>query len=126
MIYTRDQANLKLAPNFTAGEFFCKCGKCINQPISSELVAKLQLLRNQMGRPIIFTSAYRCPAYNAKIGGARNSRHLIGDAVDIAIAGMDWRLLVREAKAVGFRGIGYGQHRGFIHVDLGAVREWDY
>ena len=33
--------------------------------------------------PIIVTSGFRCEAVNRKVGGVRNSQHLIGQAADI-------------------------------------------
>lgn len=43
----------------------------------------LQPLRNVYGKPIIVNSGYRSPALNAAIKGARNSQHMLGQAVDI-------------------------------------------
>ena len=40
-------------------------------------------LRSEWGRPIIVTSGYRCKELNVAVGGARNSQHLKGQAVDI-------------------------------------------
>lgn len=34
------------------------------------------------------TSSYRSPAYNRKVGGATNSRHLTGTAMDIQVPGL--------------------------------------
>ena len=33
--------------------------------------------------PIIITSGFRCEAVNRKVGGVRNSQHLLGQAADI-------------------------------------------
>lgn len=43
----------------------------------------LDPLREAWGRPIIVNSGYRSPELNSKIGGAKNSQHLTGCAVDI-------------------------------------------
>lgn len=43
----------------------------------------LQPLRDYMGIPGIINSGYRCPKLNAKVGGASNSAHMLGTAVDI-------------------------------------------
>ena len=43
----------------------------------------LQPLRNVYGKPIIVNSGFRSAALNAAIGGARNSQHMLGQAVDI-------------------------------------------
>ena len=41
------------------------------------------------GEPIIINSGYRSPQLNRKIGGAANSNHLTGCAVDIRTSGME-------------------------------------
>ena len=41
------------------------------------------------GVPIIINSGYRSPQLNKKIGGAANSNHLTGCAVDIRTSGME-------------------------------------
>lgn len=46
-------------------------------------VAILQPLRDKIGKPIIINSGYRCPAVNARVGGADKSAHLYGRAADI-------------------------------------------
>lgn len=42
----------------------------------------LELVRKALGKPIIITSGYRCPALNAKVGGVATSAHTQGLAVD--------------------------------------------
>jgi uncharacterized protein YcbK (DUF882 family) len=73
-------------------------------------------------------SAYRSPAVNAAVGGARFSRHLNGDAADISIKG--WpadhvRALIVACIKAGFGGIGLGTNKAgvatFLHVDLRTV-----
>ncbi|HEY9601064.1 MAG TPA: D-Ala-D-Ala carboxypeptidase family metallohydrolase [Allocoleopsis sp.] len=41
-----------------------------------------QQARDRIGRPFIITSWYRSPAINHAVGGATDSRHLVGDAID--------------------------------------------
>lgn len=43
---------------------------------------KLELVRKALGKPIIITSGYRCPALNARVGGTATSAHTQGLAVD--------------------------------------------
>lgn len=50
---------------------------------------KLELIRGYLGRPIHVTSWYRPGVYNRKIGGAKNSAHLYGMAVDFQVGGMN-------------------------------------
>lgn len=40
-------------------------------------------LRNHFKRPIGISSFYRCELLNKKIGGAKNSQHTTGEAIDI-------------------------------------------
>jgi zinc D-Ala-D-Ala carboxypeptidase len=44
--------------------------------------AYMERVRALLGAPIRVTSWYRCPAVNKAIGGARNSAHMSGLAVD--------------------------------------------
>jgi len=43
----------------------------------------LQPIRDHFKIPVIVTSGYRSPEYNLRIGGAINSQHMRGEAVDI-------------------------------------------
>jgi hypothetical protein len=47
----------------------------------------LEKWRSQYGSPMTVTSAYRNPARNQAVGGAAGSRHVFGDAADIATGG---------------------------------------
>jgi len=99
-------ANAKLSEHFTLGEF-TKSGshpEVYNIP-SHEAIANLtnltkwlEVLRERAaspdpskgrGVPIIINSGYRSPQLNRKIGGAANSNHLTGCAVDIRTSGME-------------------------------------
>ena len=49
----------------------------------------LEELRRRYNEPIIINSGYRSPAVNKLAGGAANSNHLTGCAVDIRTYGME-------------------------------------
>jgi zinc D-Ala-D-Ala carboxypeptidase len=91
-----------------------------------ECLAKgLEKIRTAMGAPLKINSAFRNRATNSAVGGASKSRHLTGDAADIAIGAFDRKKLVQAAIAAGFRGIGLG--KTFLHVDLRPVHTvWPY
>ena len=90
-------ANAKLSEHFTLGEL-TKSGshpEVYNIP-SHEAIANLtnltkwlEILRKTRGEPIVINSGYRSPQLNRKIGGAANSNHLTGCAVDIRTSGME-------------------------------------
>lgn len=62
--------------NFVVAEFVCKhCGEV---KIDTELVLILQRLRDFLNKPVVITSAYRCPEYNREIGGVPGSAHTKG------------------------------------------------
>lgn len=100
--------------NFKVSEFACKDGTD-EILIDSELVEKLQVLRERVGRPVYVNSGYRTSEYNKKVGGVENSQHLYGKAADICVSGVNPSVLFEFAKQAGFRGIGL--YSWGIHVD---------
>ena len=106
--------NIQLSKNFKLKEFQCKDGS--NQVVlDSQLLNKLQELRDLLNKPIIINSAYRNKEYNKKVGGAANSQHLFGRAVDIKVNGMDPHEVARVAEVIRFGGIGI--YPSFVHLD---------
>ena len=104
---------------FTEQELACKgTDECDMHP---EFMEKLIAVREDYNQPMIITSGYRHLAYNDTIGGAKNSPHLYGRAVDVKVAGGDALRLIGVALRHGMRGIGVkqrGDHdRRFIHLD---------
>lgn len=75
--------DLALAPNFVLDEFMqeYKGRYGVFQP---HVIETLQVIRDAIGAPLTVNSGYRNVTYNAGVGGATYSRHLYGDAVDIA------------------------------------------
>ena len=97
-------ANAKLSEHFTLGEMTASSHKEVYNIPSHEAIANLtnlckwlEVLRERAspdpskgrGVPIIINSGYRSPQLNKKIGGAANSNHLTGCAVDIRTSGME-------------------------------------
>ena len=53
---------------------------------SSDVIMKLQLIRNAVKKPLYINSGYRSPAYNRSTDGSASwSRHMYGDAADFHI-----------------------------------------
>lgn len=81
---------MKLGKYFTLNELTHTSTGLSNNPNSDE-IENLKLLvenvldplRELYGKPIHVNSGYRSPVVNRKIGGANNSEHLLGFAVDI-------------------------------------------
>jgi zinc D-Ala-D-Ala carboxypeptidase len=115
--------------NFKQSEFHCPCGKCNKKDITPEFQAKMDLLREKLGKPISITSGVRCPDHNKAVGGVPNSQHVMGIAADISTAkysSTDKYNLVKYAIELGFGGIGVGS--SFIHVDIRTANTaiWSY
>lgn len=61
-----------------------------NTPTEDEIInnlnhtlQRLNTIREGYGKPIIISSGYRCPELNKLVGGAKDSKHLTGLAVDL-------------------------------------------
>ena len=50
----------------------------------------LQPLRDALGKPITITSGFRCHKLNKLVGGAENSQHKSGEAVDFWCENLEW------------------------------------
>ncbi len=120
-----------LSRDFDRAEFACRCGCGANQ-VSPRLVAALQDMRRQLGRPIAIRSGCRCPTHNAAEGGKPDSAHLSSlpgaepveacEAADLVAAMSRERYaLVAAALMTGVRRIGIG--KDFIHVDVDATKD---
>ena len=81
--------DVRLSPHFMLKEFL-RLGKYPENIPTMQAVANLtygchlllEPARFIVG-PIIITSGFRCEAVNRKVGGVRNSQHLVGQAADI-------------------------------------------
>jgi uncharacterized protein YcbK (DUF882 family) len=87
--------------------------------IDSDLVLMLEMLREAVGFPIVITSGFRSIEKNKEVGGSKNSYHLKGEAVDIAInqlTPLQVYKLIKYVFLIGFKGIIiYPFH---VHLDI--------
>ena len=137
-----------ITDNFYFGEFWCKCSACKGKKPTEEqtnnivqVAINLQALRIILNDPrypyltankyvdigIRVISGLRCPANNKASGGAANSKHLTGEAVDPKpttkiVDLFDFTGLA--IKHTNFNGFGYGLFK--CHFDIGNERYWRY
>lgn len=123
---------MKLTENFDRIEFISKDGRDVPAellPNLIELAHNLQVLRDHLGEPVRILSGYRSPEHNRRIGGARNSRHLLAQAADISVrsktprqlAAIIERLIATKQMKQG----GLGVYPGFVHYDVrGTKARW--
>ncbi len=84
MDYTAKIHDFKLTEHFSLWEFAHQSGKeiYIDPEFIYIFVPALEAFRIWYNRPINITSCYRPAAYNAAVGGSKNSAHLRACAVD--------------------------------------------
>ena len=105
-----------LSPSFRVREFACKDGSDTVY-IDEALVAYLQRIRNWAGAEVRITSGYRTAVWNRKIGGAPNSYHTKGQAVDIVVMNKSIYQVARFAEALGIKGIERNEDSNYVHID---------
>jgi len=96
----------RLSEHFTLGEMCKTSARTPDGNIPSHVHIEnlkrvcqwLEMLRMKRNEPIIINSGYRSPAVNKAVGGAPNSNHLMGCAVDIHVSGMEQ--LIRYAATL--------------------------
>jgi zinc D-Ala-D-Ala carboxypeptidase len=122
-----------LSPHFSTREMTCRCkiNTCKEQRISKDLIARLEKVRQDLGEPMITTSAYRCTEYQAQLRAAgvntvvaKKSTHELGNAVDVVPkSGMSDKFEPICAKY--FKSIGLSTK--FLHLDLRpGFKRWKY
>lgn len=122
--WSRGNAPSHVAQHFDLAEFECKCNKCIPQQIESELLTKLDSLRELVGHGIIVTSGFRCAEHNKASGGVKNSQHLSGKAADLCSSSVTIEELSKLAENF-FQRIGVA--KDFVHVDCAPGKaSWVY
>jgi zinc D-Ala-D-Ala carboxypeptidase len=111
---------MQLSKNFTLAEFQCPCCGSSPDPDNAEFkyfVGKLQEIRDLCKFSLKINSGFRCKKHNSKVGGEKDSSHLTGLAVDIAINNDYTRLaFLSSAIQVGIKRIGIA--KTYIHVDV--------
>lgn len=110
----------RLSPHFTIDEFNQSGAPLPPEEIkvSQELVDRLEMLRELIGKPIRITSGYRNKEYNKKVGGVPGSQHPLGNAADIMAEGMTAKELEKFAKQAGFTFTQTYKSKPHLHVDV--------
>jgi uncharacterized protein YcbK (DUF882 family) len=99
----------------------------ISRTLLDDIHTLQQLFKPNQAIEII--SGYRSPKTNEKLrelghGVAKRSLHMQGKAIDIRIPGINLRQVRKAALALKSGGVGYYPESGFIHLDVGRVRQW--
>lgn len=123
-------SEMSLTKNFEAKEFFSRVNeggpKQIPPPAKyagnlQALAINLQKIRDKVG-PLIINSGYRTPTYNDKVGGVKNSQHLLATAADVSsptMTGPELHAVILDMINKGeIHNGGLGKYRTFVHYDI--------
>jgi len=93
----RQRSDILLTPHFRLKEVIGSSHASIdNWPTDPVIIQKLRYcciyilekVRAHYGKPVHINSGYRSPALNQAIGGATNSQHMKGEAIDFVVNGV--------------------------------------
>lgn len=115
--------NVKLGRHFKVKEFACRNGSQVVF-IDEYLVSVLDILRHKIGKPVIITSGYRTPEWNAKCGGAKYSYHMRGMAADIRVDGVSPKELANKLNEIVPDGCGIIVYNNWVHFDVRTGKKY--
>ncbi len=106
-------------PHFRREEFRCPCGQCGGFPAEPEeaLVRLAEQVRRAFDAPVLVSSGVRCPEHNAVVGGVKNSRHLLGKAMDFRVRNVSGERLLAYVRTLPIR-YAYRIDGSFVHMDV--------
>lgn len=115
--------------HLTWDELACKDGTAYPSKFKADgrafrLARLFERIRALYDKPIIVLSAYRTPAHNKKVGGARLSQHLEGRALDLRppkgiTVDQFYFDIHSHSDFFGIHGI--GKYKTFVHVDIRPI-----
>jgi uncharacterized protein YcbK (DUF882 family) len=95
------------------------------------LFDQISLIQSELGveSEVIVISGYRSPATNEALrsssgGVAKKSYHMLGQAIDFRLDGVNLKQVRDAAISLKAGGVGYYPRSNFIHIDTGPVRYW--
>lgn len=109
--------NVKVGKHFRVKEFACNDFSQVVF-IDEYLVTILDILRNKLRKPVIITSGYRTPEWNAYCDGAKYSYHMRGMAADIRIDGMTAKDIAKELDKIVPNECGIIVYKSWVHFDV--------
>lgn len=122
---------MKLTTNFSLNEFNKRNYNVPTDVLRNliDLAKNLQVLRDEVKKPIKITSGYRPAELNAKVGGATKSRHIMGQAADFKIEGYTPKqvaAIIEKLIAEGkMKQGGLGTYSTWVHYDVrGTAARW--
>lgn len=122
--YVPSEDKSQLSRNFKVSEF--KSRDYPTVVLSTELINKLQILRDKVGAPINVNSGFRSYEHNKSTGGSTNSAHLIGAGADIWTPKLSTMQLARLIQKTFGKEVAIGAHPdlAYVHFDVVYRGNW--
>lgn len=118
-----------MTKDFKITEFNSRCGRAMPAEVVANiqrLCNNLQVLRDEIGLRIDISSGYRSPEHNKRIGGAVRSKHILGEAADFKVKGMqpsDVAVVIERLISEGkMQQGGLKAYKTWVHYDCRGVR----
>jgi len=93
--------------------------------LKSQIIAIAEKVAFDMGKQLIINSAYRSSSSNKGVGGAKSSRHMFGEAMDIRVQEMTKKERIQFVDSAASHGaLAFGFYGRFIHMDIYRKRNW--
>lgn len=94
-----------------------------------DALEELTIAVGHPGGEIDVVCGYRSPWSNEFLrthtpGVSQNSLHMQAEAIDLRMPGVETSQLREAALSLHRGGVGYYPHSGFVHFDVGRVRQW--
>lgn len=81
------------------------------------IIRDADAIREHWGGAVLITSGFRPEPFNRAAGGVPNSRHVVGDALDIYPADGDLNGMFQWLRVRWSGALGDGRSKGFLHID---------
>jgi uncharacterized protein YcbK (DUF882 family) len=96
--------------------------------IDGRLLNFMTDIRRAMALPedqlFVVLSGFRSLASNSETSRSRQSLHTQGMAVDIRVPGVSGKAFAEVARSLARGGVAYYPRTDHIHLDVGAIRDW--
>ncbi|USD66394.1 YcbK family protein [Vibrio sp. SCSIO 43136] len=96
------------------------------------LIDQISTIQSMLGttNEVQIIGGYRSPVTNEMLRGkssgvAKKSFHMLGQAIDFRIEGVQLSKVRDAARALKAGGVGYYPKSDFLHIDTGSVRSWN-
>ena len=99
--------------------------------MDKNLFDMISLIQSELGvdTQVQIISGYRSPETNQALrsvssGVAKKSYHMLGQAIDFRLEGVNLKQVRDVAMDLKAGGVGYYPKSDFVHIDTGPVRHW--